>query len=169
MNKKVVIILGSSRSHGDTRHLAEAVMERVGAELIDLKQLTINNYDYDNHHQDDDFLKVIDKVLQFERIVFASPVYWYSMSGVMKSFVDRFSDLLREHKDLGRQFRGKSMYLISSSSDSEVYDCFVDAFKLTADYLGMEFKGNLYGWMEEGQIPEEVVKKVIFFSDKLKS
>ena len=169
MKKKAIIILGSSRSHGDTRHLAEAVMERVGAELIDLKQFTINDYDYENHNQEDDFLKVIDKVLQFERIVFASPVYWYSISGVMKSFVDRFSDLLREHKDIGRQFRGKSMYLISSSSDATVYDCFVDSFKLTAAYLGMEFKGNLYGWIEEGQVPAEVVKKVIFFSDNLKS
>jgi multimeric flavodoxin WrbA len=46
-----------------------------------------------------------------------TPVYWYTMSGIMKVFFDRFSDLLRIEKDLGRKLRGKSMAVISCGAD----------------------------------------------------
>ncbi|MCP4458779.1 MAG: NAD(P)H-dependent oxidoreductase [Cytophagales bacterium] len=37
----------------------------------------------------------------------ATPVYWYSMSGIMKVFLDRIYDVLTIEKELGRKLHGK--------------------------------------------------------------
>ncbi len=168
MQKKVIIILGSSRSHGDTRKLIDRVREEIDADFIDLNDLQISYYDYEYKNQEDDFLPTMKRVVEYDKIILASPVYWYSMSGVMKTFVDRFSDLIRIHKQVGRQLRGKQLYTISSSSDSTVYACFLEAFELTAKYLGMDYDGYLYGWIENEEIPKSLIPALKSFIDKLK-
>jgi hypothetical protein len=62
----------------------------------------------------------------------------------MKTFIDRFSDLLALHKDLGRSLRGKSVYLISSGSDIYLPKCLEEQFKLICEYLGMKYAGVHY-------------------------
>lgn len=168
MQKKVIIILGSSRSQGDTRMLIDRVREEIDTDFIDLNDLKISYYDYDHKNQDDDFLPTMKRVVEYDKIVLASPVYWYSMSAVMKAFVDRFSDLLQIQKDLGRQLRGKKLYTISSNSDSTIYDSFLKTFELTAEYLGMDYDGYLYGWIEDGKIPNSLIPSIESFIDKLK-
>ena len=44
---------------------------------------------------------------KYDTWIFVTPVYWYSMSGQMKIFLDRITDLLKWHKDEGRKIRGK--------------------------------------------------------------
>ena len=168
MSKKTIIILGSSRSYGDTRRFVDAVLEKVDADFIDLNDLNIGYYDYEYQNQDDDYLPTMKKVVEYENIILATPVYWYSMSAVMKTFIDRFSDLIRIQKDVGRQLRGKNLYTISSSSDSTVYDNFLKTFELTANYLGMNYAGYIYGWMEDGEIPKSLNNSINLFIAKLK-
>ena len=67
-----------------------------------------------------------------------------SISAQMKTFVDRFSDLLAVHKDLARLLRGKSTYLITSGSDDNYPKCFEDQFQLICEYLGMQYSGIHY-------------------------
>jgi len=55
MNQPLVI-LGSSRSNGNTRLLLEAIFKDTTFDLIDLNQYNINYYTYDNRHAEDDFL-----------------------------------------------------------------------------------------------------------------
>ena len=82
-------------------------------ELIDLNDFDISYYDYDHKNRQDDFLPLMKKLIErYKTLVFATPVYWYTMSAVMKTFFDRISDLLTIEKDLGRQLRGKNMVLI---------------------------------------------------------
>ena len=55
-------------------------------------------------------------MVQYEQIIFATPIYWYAMSAQLKTFFDRMTDLLTIHKPLGRQLRkGKKMFLIACS------------------------------------------------------
>lgn len=166
-NCQTVIILGSSNSHGDTRKIVEAVRKKVKADLVDLNEFNIGYFDYEFKNQDDDFFKTIEQILEYDNIIFASPVYWYSMSAVMKTFFDRLSDLLKIRKPLGRRLRGKTMWVISSSSDAEVFPSFLKAFELSAEYLGMRFGGNLWGWIEEGQIPVGLKDELISFVEKI--
>ena len=58
-------------------------------------------------------------IQKYDTIIFATPVYWYSMSGTLKTFFDRLSDLLHYKKELGRQMRGKKMAMISNSGEND--------------------------------------------------
>ena len=91
----------------------------------------------------------MNNLLSYDRIILASPVYWYCASGVMKTFLDRFSDLLKVNKDLGHQLRGKPTALIATGCDQVPAPCFEEAFKLSYAYLGMTYQSMLYCCVED--------------------
>jgi len=143
--EKKVIILGSSRSGGNTGSIVANISEKHQIDVIDLNNYKISYYDYESKNSDDDFLPLIKSILEkYDTLIFATPVYWYNMSGIMKVFFDRFSDLIRIEKETGRKLKGKNMFVISNSHSDEIDDSFYIPFKKSADYLGMEFQGNLH-------------------------
>ncbi|HGS4449180.1 TPA: flavodoxin family protein, partial [Vibrio cholerae] len=101
-------------------------------------------YDYEHMNRNDDFIHLINKLVEFDHLVFASPVYWYSMSAQLKVFFDRLSDLLTLEKELGRCLKGKSVSVISTGFNKACPSCFSEPFQLTADYLGLVYKGCTY-------------------------
>ena len=137
------IILGSSRSQGNTSALAGVIKESLGADYFDLNDFVIAPYCYDNSYQDD-FAELIDKLLSYNRLIFASPMYWYSASGQMKIFLDRLSDLLGFEKDKGRLLRGKSVALLATGVDETPPSCFEQMFAMSFKYLGMKYQGMNY-------------------------
>lgn len=142
---KKVIILGSSRKDGNTRKVADEIVRMAGWDLIDLKDYNISYYDYEHRNLDDDFLPLMRKVIaNYDVLIFATPVYWYSMSGIMKVFFDRITDLLKIEKDLGRKLRGKSMAALSCSGGGNLGEDFWHPFSATAEYLGMNYLGHLH-------------------------
>lgn len=158
-----IIILGSSRSHGDTRQLVNAIIEKTKWDFLDLNTIEMSYFDYEHRNQNDDFIPTMQKILAYDNIVFATPVYWYSMSGVMKVFFDRISDVLKIRKDLGRQLRGKSMAAISCSGSDDLNEEFFMPFIRSADYLGMHYIGNMHGFDVSDGILEEVEERINAF------
>lgn len=77
-------------------------------------------------------------------IVFATPVYWYSMSGHMKVFFDRLTDLVTIQKKAGRQLKGKKMFVVAVGSDQALPIGFETPFQQTAAYLHMHYLGCYY-------------------------
>jgi multimeric flavodoxin WrbA len=143
MSNRKVIIVGSSRTNGNTTKVIRHIADYHGIDVIDLNDYAISYYDYESRNRDDDFLPLIKSIIEkYETFIFATPVYWYSMSGIMKVFFDRFSDLLRIEKETGRQLRGKSVAVISNSNKNELEDAFYVPFKKTAEYLGMKYLGD---------------------------
>lgn len=106
-----VIIFGSSRSFGNTRKVVDDILDSAGIELCDLNNFNISPFDYEHRNQSDDFIPLIEKLLAYDTCIIATPVYWYNMSTQHKIFFDRFSDLLKIRKDLGRKLRGKNCLL----------------------------------------------------------
>ncbi|HCE3231919.1 NAD(P)H-dependent oxidoreductase [Vibrio parahaemolyticus] len=140
----IAVILGTSKSDGNTRKLADSFVEQSDAKLFDLSNFDVSFYDYSHENENDDFLPIIHELLSFDHLVFASPVYWYSMSAQLKVFFDRLSDLLTIEKELGRRLKGKSISVLSTGYNVELPDCFVQPFELTAKYMQLEFKGCEY-------------------------
>ena len=68
------------------------------------------------------------------------------MSGLLKVFFDRLSDLLIKHKELGRQLRGKNMAMLSNSPYNDLKDGFTMPFIESAKYLGMNYIGDTHVW-----------------------
>ncbi len=102
----------------------------------------------------------------YDLIVFATPVYWYSMSGLMKNFFDRISDCLKIEKPTGRKLRGKSMALMICGSETAETPGFDIPFKLSAEYLGMNYLGYVHTWVDE-DVSEEVKQRVKEFGATL--
>ena len=140
-----LIILGSARNDSNTRKLLDRLFSELDHELIDLLDHTVYPYDYTtNYPADDSFFSIIDRLLRHDTIVFATPVYWYSMSGLMKTFFDRFSDLVTVRKELGRQLKGKRTFLVATGEGKELPNGFEVPFQLTSEYLDMEFISTYY-------------------------
>lgn len=142
---KKLIILGSSRSDGDMRKVVDELVKIFDWDFIDLNDYKIGYYDYEHKNLNDDYLPLMRKIIaEYDIFIFATPVYWYAMSGVMKVFFDRLTDLLDEEKDLGRKLRGKSMAAISCSVGDNLGKNFWLPFSETAKYLGMDYLGGTH-------------------------
>lgn len=145
MTEIPLIILGSARKDGDTHSYTNFVFEGTAHKIIDLLDYKIYPYSYLNDYPDDDrFLEIAEFMLQYKTIVFATPVYWYAMSGLMKVLFDRFTDLIRVKKEMGRRLSDKSAFLLSIGSDPELPEGFEVPFKLTCGYLGINYKRSLF-------------------------
>jgi|SRR5690606_4775835 len=142
---KKVIIIGSSRKNGNTEEVVNNLNSLEKTDIIDLNDFNISYYDYDHKNRNDDFINLVKRMIyNYDVFIFATPVYWYSMSGIMKVFFDRLTDLLDNEKELGRELRGKNMAVLTSSIGDNLGDKFWFPFKETAKYLGMNYIGNIH-------------------------
>ncbi|HUH33290.1 MAG TPA: NAD(P)H-dependent oxidoreductase [Daejeonella sp.] len=144
MSSRTVLILGSSRSTGNTSLIVDYLKEQLACDLIDLNNYQMSYYDYTHDNAGDDYLTLMRTLTtNYDLLILATPVYWYSMSGIMKVFLDRLTDLLDMDKDSGRKLRGKKIAIISTSLGGNLGDSFWLPFMATAKYLGMEYAGNI--------------------------
>lgn len=168
MNKKGVIILGSSRSNGNTNQVVTFIKDKTGFDVIDLSLKNINPFDYNFKNKNDDFIPLMSKIVDnYNTIIFATPVYWYAMSATLKMFFDRITDCLIIEKEIGRKLRGKEMGMISCGSDSELKEGFKMPFIESANYLGMEYIGDIHTWIEDDDIPVSLKKELTNFAKKV--
>jgi multimeric flavodoxin WrbA len=145
VESRSIIILGSHRKESRTALFAKQATLPADCEIVDLLDYKIAHYDYEGRYPSgDEFNLLIEKLLSYQHFIFATPVYWYAMSGLMKVFFDRMTDLITHQKNIGRQLRGKSASLIATGYDAELPEGFIVPFKSTTEYLGMEFKGFSY-------------------------
>ncbi|MDY8137898.1 flavodoxin family protein [Aquimarina sp. 2201CG5-10] len=169
MNKKGVILQGSSRTYGNTNTIISFINEKIEFDIIDLKSKRISAFDYEFKNHDDDFIPLMRQIVDsYEVIIFATPVYWYAMSGIMKNFFDRITDCLKEEIEIGRKLRGKKMAMISCGSDSELKKGFTMPFIETANYLGMQYIGDVHTWIENEELSTPVKKGLNTFIEKIK-
>jgi len=145
----ILTILGSSRSDGNTRYALDTFCDGRAVIPINLLDKKLSWYDYAHTNREDDFADILDEMLKARVIVFASPVYWYALSAPMKTFIDRFSDLLNIRKEQGEALRGTPVCLVSSGTDPVVPDCFEEAFKRTVTYLGLQYLGHAYLYVDK--------------------
>jgi len=142
---KKIIISGSARNDGDTIKVVNDLAKQLKCEVIDLNNYNFSYFDYEHLNRNDDFLPLMKNIISnYELFIFATPVYWYAMSGIMKVFFDRITDLLTIEKDLGRQLRGKYMAAISCSNGNNLEENFWLPFSKSAEYLGMKYLGHLH-------------------------
>ena len=83
---KIAVINGGTRSGGNTDILAEKAVQGFDAEHIHLRKYRILVEDL-RHAQggfrpvQDDCDSIIERILPCDILVFATPIYWFGMSG----------------------------------------------------------------------------------------
>jgi len=127
MSKKVLIIGTSPRKNGNTNRLVQEFEK--GAKDAGNEVETVYLYDktinfckgclacQKLHHCviDDDANEITEKIKNSDVIVWATPVYYYEMSGQMKTLIDRSNPLF------GTDNRFRDVYLLAASADTGNY------------------------------------------------
>jgi multimeric flavodoxin WrbA len=139
-----LVILGSARAEGKTRRAVDLAFPQGAARLMKLPDFVIGGYSYDHLNAGDAFGAIADAMVASEKIVFATPVYWYAMSAPMKVFFDRLSDLTENRKAQGKALKGKSVWMIATGTDTDLPEGFEIPFSRTAGYFGMHYRGAAY-------------------------
>ena len=160
-----MVILGSARKRSDTEKFVASIFGDDEYKLIDLLDLKINGYSYSHEYpSDDQYHLLVEELLTHQQIIFATPVYWYSMSALMKTFFDRFSDLMTYKKVTGRKLKGKSTALIAVGAEERLAEGFEIPFSCTSTYLDMGYRGSIYHCTKEDEKDE---LKAVGFLKKL--
>ncbi|MCQ6268058.1 flavodoxin family protein [Fictibacillus sp. WQ 8-8] len=161
---KIAAIIGSSRTDGNTQQLTEMALEGIEYTPIILKEKQITPID-DLRHADggfqpvaDDYDRVIDMVLEHDILIFATPVYWYGMSGLMKNFVDRWSQSLRDSRfEFKRKMSQKKAYVVTCGGDQPKIKALplIQQFQHIFDFMGMSFQEYIIG---TANAPHDILK-----------
>lgn len=150
----ILIIYGSSRADGNTELLTEqAVKElectRVYLRNSDVKPIVDRRHDPEGFSPvGDDHDQIIEQMLTHTVTIFATPLYWYGMSGPMKDFVDRWSQSMRDPRlDFRDRVRNKEGYVIvTGGADARLKGLpLIQQFAHIFDFVGMNFAGYLIG------------------------
>lgn len=124
--KKVLVVSSSPRRGGNSDSLADEFIrgaESVGCavEKIFLADYSINYctgcgvcFSCNRCFQHDDMALLLDKLVQAETIVLATPVYFYNVSAQLKTFIDRCCPRYHEIKD-------KDFYYILAQGEPQEY------------------------------------------------
>lgn len=139
---KALILNGSPR-RGNTLKACEVFMENASlfeCERIDLADCGIAPCRAcgacgckDGCVDDDDTNVVIDKMLEADFILFASPVYWFSVSAQMKLLIDKMYGRIEKFQE-----NPKRIGIIAIGEDeieTPQYRIIFEQFKCTAEYL----------------------------------
>lgn len=154
MSKKVLIISTSLRNNSNSEILAKetergAVDAGHDVEFITLKDKQIAFCKGCMACQrlgkcviNDDAVWITEKIKNADVIVWATPVYYYEMSGQMKTLIDRANSLFTSSNKFNE------VYLITSSADSSesVIQTVINGLNgWIACFNGIKFKGYVNG------------------------
>lgn len=161
---KILVLYGSSRRNGNSEALADHLTRGLECTRIYLAEKRITPI-VDKRHDpegfspvDDDHDQIIRLMLSHDAIIFATPLYWYGMSGQMKTFVDRWSQSLRTPQyDFKNGMAGKKAYVVIAGGDNPRIKGLplVQQFQYIFGFMGMEFAGYVLG---KGGKPGEVLQ-----------
>lgn len=152
MGKKILVISGSPRRGGNSDLLCDALIRGAvdsghTAEKVCLQDLRIGTcracYGCRGTGacvQNDDMAALLDKMIASDVIVLATPVYFYSMDGQMKTMIDR---TLPRYT----QIQNKDFYFIATAAAGEkAMARTIDALRGFTDCLpGAQVRGVLCG------------------------
>lgn len=161
-SKKILVVIGGGRTNGNTDRLSNAFMKGANeaghqVEKISLMKTEIKGCLGCNacrHRkpciQKDGFNDLIPKIVGADLIVFASPLYFWTISSQLKAFIERFYCIAEEDENppLGRyeKYPVKDCALLMTAADNFfwTFEQAVSYYKFTfINYIGFKDKGIL--------------------------
>src|SRR5574344_249561 len=126
MNQSILIITSSLRRNSNSSLLANSLASGASeagnkVEIISLIDKQINFCHgclaCQKTHRfviKDDMLSINEKIKKADILVFATPIYYYEMSGLLKTVLDRANPLY------GTDYSFRKVYLLTSAADEEI-------------------------------------------------
>lgn len=160
--KNILVVLGGGRPNGNTAQLASAFIRGAAeaghrTELLSLNKIQINGCIGCNACrygkpcvQKDGFNALVPKIKEADLIVFASPLYFWTVSSKIKAFIERFYCIAEQDDDppLGRyeKYPVHNCALLMTSADNFfwTFQQAVSYYHFTmVNYIGFHDKGTL--------------------------
>lgn len=160
--KKILIVQGGGRANGNTARLVKSFSEGAASadhqvELISLLKhevkgcLGCNACRYGKPCiQKDDFNDMVPKILKADLLVFASPLYFWTLSSRLKAFIERFYCIAQEDPapPLGRyeKYPVRDCALLMTAADDFfwTFEQAVSYYQFAlVNYIGFHDKGML--------------------------
>lgn len=133
---KILFMNCSPNKNGNTYHIGEKILANKEHEILQMVDYKISQYG--QVYEDDQIWEVFKEIEKVDTLLIGAPVYWYTVSGILKTFIDRLY-MLPEAEVL----KGKKLYLFAEGTAPD------EATKNSIDFLanrvatlmGMELKG----------------------------
>lgn len=123
---KVTVISSSLRNHSNSEILAESFISGARAKGHDVELISLKGKHIEfcrgclacqktgSCPVSDDAQEIIQKMKESDVLVFASPVYYYSISGQLKTLLDRANPLYDS------DYRFRDIYLLLTAAEDEI-------------------------------------------------
>lgn len=151
----IAVIYGGTRQDGNTEILTERAVKGLSAEKIYLKDYEIQPIEDLRHSPggfqeiNDDYNAIIDRILSHDILIFATPIYWYSMSGTLKNFIDRWTQTLKDpqYPDFKTTMSSKKARVIAVGGDDPSLKGLpmIQQFQYIFNFIGTSFEGYIFG------------------------
>ena len=161
---KIVAFIGSSRIGGNSEQLTDILLKDIAHEKVYIKNLTIKPIEDLRHAKEgfqeveDDYDQIIARLENCDIAVFATPIYWYSMSGTMKNMIDRLSQAIRDarYPHLKEQLKNiRTIAVIVGGDQPKIKGLpLIQQFQYTFEFLHMSFQSYIIG---EANEPGEIL------------
>lgn len=153
MTKKILILSGSFRKGGNSDLLCDQFMKGAQEAGNEVEKIYINGKKINfckgcgaceksgKCIQKDDMDEVLDKMIKADVIVMATPVYFYTMNGQIKTLIDRTVPRYTE-------ISGKEFYFIVAAAEDNIpaMERTIEGFRGFLDCLNdAKEKGIVYG------------------------
>jgi multimeric flavodoxin WrbA len=129
LNKRVLVINGSTRELGNTDTVLKAFLNGVADGGLNAREVVLRELDINNCigcckckqekkcNFQDDMTELRDLVIKSDVLVFASPIYWCEITGLMKTFIDRL--YFFHHEDNKKLVAGKKALMITTLGEKD--------------------------------------------------
>jgi multimeric flavodoxin WrbA len=163
---KVVGIVGSPRIDGTTDALVRKVLDGceyagAGTEVFHLGGLDIHGCrgcmscnETGDCVQDDDMGLLYDRIREADAIVLGTPIYFWYMTGQMKSFTDRLFAFVKPGSEHRLGDGRKTVVVVTQGADSDVFGSQIEAMKTAWSYAGLDTVDTIKGMGYAG--PEDI-------------
>jgi len=158
-HRRFTFLLSSARAGGNTELLTRKAAEQLAPQheqvWLNLSALPLSPFEDIRHSvgvypQPEGNEKILfDATLDATDLVFAVPLYWYSVPTSAKHYLDYWSGWLRvPDADFRARMAGKTLWVVCvlSEEDQSQANPLIQMLENTAGYLKMRFGGVLLGY-----------------------
>ncbi len=133
---KILFMNCSPNRKGNTYRIGEKILEGRKYNILQMADYKISQYG--QVYEDDQIGEVFKEIEKADTLLIGAPVYWYTVGGILKTFIDRLY-MLPEAEVL----KGKKFYLFAQGSapDEGTKNAIDFLANRVGTLMGMELKG----------------------------
>lgn len=165
--RRFLFLLASARVGGNSellaRRAANALPQETDQNWLRLSDLPLPAFEDIRHVEGGAYraptghaATLLNATLRATDLVFAAPLYWYSVPASLKLYLDHWSGWMRvPGLDFRAHMAGKTAWAVSSYSDTDPSraDPLFQTLQSSAEYMGMRWGGQVLG---EGNSPDDI-------------